>query len=414
MATRGFNTQENKKLLYDLTQDLLKTQYKFQKLTHKIIIPEIQHKISEFLNIQHKMIYNQRFNYKNTTEMNKEMLKQINNFLYHLYKQYKAEYKASTPSTPQIQEVYNRNQNHPQENRHGQDTQQYKEERQATIEKIMREKQEDFNSYLIKPKPDISFQDNFEDQPAKMNEIEQFIKQRENEDRRLYNMNSTNGITPPKQETPNSNPKKVSFGVANVKNYDSSKPSEDINPSKRDTINSNPNPNQPSIQAFLGKLKEDSSKDKEDDDTTNRPSNVNSYETKIIIKRLSMYFATSGIRHHFLRLRGERSVQSETTQSSIFVNTILENLPITLEPFQHQWLKEFLITHHYKLWNWWEFFEDLMRDSTFKERKRWIRYIDLDTPFQPERYPLFHGWLDKPMNPISSREMEQLPSSKTE
>lgn len=378
-----FLQPQNKFLLYELSQDLMNKQYKFHELTSDIIIPQITQKLEEFLEVQQQMIHRQRFNYSSVKDMNKDVLKQVNTFLYHLYKQYKNIYKSNTQHTQntQLQEIYSRQ---------SQDTQTYKNERQTLMEKHMMDKQKELQEFTPKPKQ-IDFTDK-EDTPLSVQEMEMMIRQRQTE----YEQPalSSNGKQVPQQIMPQTatdttndvkdtktNERKVSFGIAKEKAFDKEQPTNSIS-------------TKPSLDTLFSKLKPKPVERVERVERTDRANKAEHIpHSPQLLKRLGVYLATSGLRHHFIRLRGEREVQTEKQKAILLVNTITHDLPIELgdmlQPFE-----EYLLTHSETIWKWWVFMNDIVKQDT-PDKKRWIQYMLLDSVVDMTNYPFLKGWLDQ-------------------
>jgi hypothetical protein len=413
--TSGFNSPENKKLLYELSLDLLKNRYNFAKLG-TTVVQQVQHQLSDFLDQQHTLIYKNRFNYIDggVKAMNKDMLRGANDFLYHLYKQYKSKpmshmqnIPAQTPQTPELKMVYER----PTTFKANEDTQTYKQERQSSLEQVMREKQNDLQSYFSKPTKEIDFADK-EDDRMKPDELDALLKQRQQEDSSLHvqhpQLSDLSGG--------NSIPKKVSFGTASIRPFDDSEPSENVKSNQPKKTNE-----QPTTSNFLSRLKPQGQQLQQLQEplgsSTNsanlyRPSSgltktpqpsqsqqSQSYITKpaTFIKRLCLILSTTNISHHFLRLRGERTTQTPSQQQTNLIQTILENLPVELTTPQHTHFKEFLNQHHSTIWRWWEFLEDIKRQGTAKQTNWWFDYFDIDNPYLDTFPRELREWLTQPI-----------------
>lgn len=366
-----FLQPQNKFLLYELSQDLMNKQYKFHELTSDIIIPKITQQLEEFLEVQQQLIYKQRFHYSSVKEMNKDVLKEVNTFLYHLYKQYKNMYK-NTPSptvqntqNTQIQEIYSR----PQE------TQVYKHERQTSLEHSMKQKQQELDQFTPKP-TEIDFKDK-EDSPLSVDEMETMIRQRQAEyEQPVLNQHGKQVVpreipqpmvSQGKQPATHTQPqKKVSFGIAKEKAFDKEQPTNSIST------------RQPSLNTLLSKLK---------------PKSADIPHSLDVLKRIGIYLATSNVRHHFIRLRGEREVQTDKQKALLLVNTITHDLPIELGEYL-QPFEEYLLNHSDTIWKWWVFMNELVSQKT-PEAKRWLRYMELDCSIDFTIYPFLKGWLDQ-------------------
>lgn len=434
--TSGFNSPENKKLLYELSLDLVKNRYNFAKLGVSTV-QKTQHQLSEFLDQQHTLIYKNRFNYIDggLKAMNKDMLRGANDFLYHLYKQYKNKPSSHsqniTPSqTSELKMVYERPTN--------EDTQLYKQERQTNLEQVMREKQNDLQSYFNKPAKDIDFTDKEEDR-MKPDELEALLKQRQQEDSSLHvqhpqlsnsnnilnDLSGGNSMMIPKQgmnniqhepeHEPEHEPKKVSFGTASIRPFDNSEPSENVKsnqPNKQPTtsnflsrLKSQAQPQQ--LQESLGSCTNSANLYRPSSGLTKTPQSSQTQQPKqshpyisvpsIFIKRLCLVLSTTNISHHFLRLRGERTTQTPSQQQTTLIQTILENLPIELTTPQHTHFKEFLNQHHSTIWRWWEFLEDIKRQGTAKQTNWWFDYFDIDNPYLDAFPRELREWLTQPI-----------------
>lgn len=402
--TSGFNSPENKKLLYELSLDLLKNRYNFAKLG-TTVVQQVQHQLSDFLDQQHTLIYKNRFNYIDggVKAMNKDMLRGANDFLYHLYKEYKSKptshsqnIPAQTPHTPELKMVYER----PTTFKANEDTQTYKQERQSSLEQVMREKQNDLQSYFRKPTKEIDFADK-EDDRMKPDEFETLLKQRQQEDSSLHvqhpQLSDLSGG--------NSIPKKVSFGTASIRPFDDSEPSENVKSNQPKKPNE-----QTTTSNFLSRLKPQVQQPQQTQQTQQpqQPSlsqqpqqshQPQSYITKpaTFIKRLCLVLSTTNISHHFLRLRGERTTQTPSQQQTNLIQTILENLPVELTTPQQTQFKEFLNQHHSTIWRWWEFLEDIKRQGTAKQTNWWFDYFDIDNPYLDTFPRELREWLTQPI-----------------
>lgn len=368
--THPFLQPQNKYLLYELSQDLMNKQYKFHELTSDIIIPKITQQLEEFLEVQQQMIHKQRFHYSSVKEMNKDVLKEVNTFLYHLYKQYKNLYKnpQNTQNT-QIQEIYSR----PQE------TQAYKHERQTSLEHTMKQKQQELDQFTPKPK-EIDFKDK-EDSPLSLDEMESMIRQRQAEyEQPVLNQHGKQvvpQVVPQVKQPTNDEPpqKKVSFGIAKEKAFDKEKPTNSISSQSRTEHTPSRNP---SLDTLFSKLK---------------PKSVDIPHSPDVLKRIGVYLATSNVRHHFIRLRGERDVQTDKQKALLLVNTITHDLPIELGEYL-QPFEEYLLRHADTIWKWWVFMNELVSQKT-PDTKRWLRYIELDCSIDFTTYSFLKGWLDQ-------------------
>lgn len=407
MSTSGFLQKANREIIREISTDLLHTQYKFHKLTNQIIMPEIYQKLEEFIDVQQQMIYKNRFHYHSVKDMNKELLKHVNTFLYHLYKQYKTKYRVdlSKNGNQSLTEIYTRPQT----------TQDYKTDRQNELEKVMRLNQQDMDSYQKKPRQEVQFSLE-EDEPIDPSEMNKLIQQRQQEYQQYE-------IQPPilktkeprqsKQQTPSQSPspspshqqpskssKKVSFGENNEKSFDTTQPVHQP----------------PSIDRLFSRLKPQQSQQSQPEtqtrqqiieQTTQQPHLMIQHNDKTpMLKRIALYMATTSARHHFLRIRAEHSTQSAKQHAVNIVNTLTSDLTNQLNRYQ-QPFEEYLLNHAQPLWEWWCFIEDIIRNDSKHEAQRWIQYIHLDTltALDFDKYPFLRGWLD---------DVITLPSTKSE
>lgn len=406
----AFNSPENKKLLYELSLDLVKNRYNFAKLGTSTV-QHVQQQLSAFLDEQHTLIYKNRFNYMDggVKAMNKDMLRGANDFLYHLYKKYKSKSVSTSSIIPpesqmqtqsELKMVYER-----PTLKANEDTQMYKQERQTNLEQVMQEKQNDLQSYFSKPSKEIDFADK-EDTQMKPEELEALLKRRQQEDSSLYvqhprlsdqNDLSSNTLVKqnnkPKNETKDGlelktepEPRKVSFGTVSIRPFNDNEPSENVK-SNQPNHNINSNPKTPTASNLLSRLKSQ----------TVSEHSVYISKPHTFIKRLCLVISTTNISHHFLRLRGERTTQSPTQQQSILIQTILENLPVELTSSQKIQFKDFLKQHHKTIWRWWVFLEDIKRQGTTKQTNWWFDYFDIDNPYLDDFPRELREWLSQPI-----------------
>lgn len=359
MSSHPFIQRGNRELIRELSTDLLKTQYKFHRLTGRIIMPEVYDKLEKFIEVQQQMIYQNRFQFPSVKEMNKEMLKQVNTFLYHLYKQYKLKYNQEQSIT----EIYSRT---------NETTQDYKDERKNELEKVMQLNRADMESYTTKPK-EMKFEE-AEVRPMDPNEMQRILQTRQQEYQQQPPVVNTN-------ETKTN--KKVSFGENNETSYDKDLPSVSVShQTRQEQITSSTQQEKPSLQTMLSRLKAP-------------PQQTTIQHHPNILKRIALYLATSSMRHQFLRIRVEQATQSNKQHAVNLVNTTTSDLPISLNNYQ-QPFEEYLLQRAEQLWEWWVFIEDIIRNTNNKQdAQRWVQYIQLDSPLDFENeYPYLQGWLD--------------------
>jgi hypothetical protein len=418
--TSGFNSQENKKLLYELSLDLVENRYNFRKLG-TTTVQQVRNQLSDFLDQQHTLIYKNRFNYIDggVKAMNKDMLRGANDFLYHLYKEYKKNPPSHSPSNsqgvaslssqtiqnPELKVVYER----PTQFKANEDTQTYKQERQSSLEQVMREKQNDLQSYFNKPTKEINFADKEED---KMNsdELESLLKRRQQEDNSLQvqhpQLSDLSG-------SENLIPKKVSFGTASVRPFDNSEPSQNVKSNQlresNESIMKNEGNKQPTANNFLNRLKSqhqnnsiiNSNQSPQSPQSQKSEPNLelSSYinDSASFIKRLCLIISSTNISHHFLRLRGERTTQTSSQQQSNLVRTIMENIPVDLTTTQKTHIEDFFKKHHNTIWRWWEFLEDIKRQGTAKQTNWWFDYFDIDNPYLDTFPRELREWMTQPI-----------------